>query len=103
MRKNDIAMVILVASLCTFTAYLILNALLPNPDENMKTISYVDVVSSDIVSPDTEVFNEAAINPTVEIYVGMCEDVDGDGELSEAERAACMGMVVQQDNTEEPQ
>lgn len=38
---------------------------------------------SSLTSPDNEVFNYDALNPTVEVYVGECFEVDADGNCVE--------------------
>ncbi len=40
-------------------------------------------------APDPEIFNAGAINPTIEVYVGDCEDIDQNGILDMAELIAC--------------
>ena len=53
------------------------------------TYKSVSSVSSELKEPDSEVFNYGAVNPTVEVYVGTCEDIDRDGVLSDKELEAC--------------
>ena len=47
------------------------------------------VIASDLKDPDPEVFNATAINPTIEVFVGDCEDLDKNGILDELELQAC--------------
>ena len=60
-----------------------------NPDEAKESYKNIEVVSSDLAEPNSDVFNSDAINPTIEVYVGDCVDVDQDGSLSQAELVAC--------------
>lgn len=90
MKQSDIFTLILVAGIGTLGAFFVCQMLLGDPSEaevKFKTIS--TVVTSDLIDPDPEVFNSMAINPTVEVYVGDCEDIDQNGILDEAELAAC--------------
>ena len=89
MKKADIATIILVASLSTLITYWVVDAMLPKPDEMTETIETMDIISVEVAEPDGEVFNPSAINPTVEVFVGRCEDVDQNGYIDEAEQAAC--------------
>ena len=70
-------------------AFFASNALLGNPDELSMKHKTITPISTEIVEPDPETFNLDAINPTVEVYVGQCEDVDQNGILDRAELVAC--------------
>ena len=89
MKQSDIVSVVLIALIGTLAAYFMVQLLLPAPEDNPVTFKTVEVVDSKLQEPNPEVFSERAINPTVEVYVGACEDVDQNGILSEAERANC--------------
>lgn len=97
MRKSDIISIILVAMIGTFAAGFIVNLLLGNPDDAKETYKDISVVDATLADPDPEMFNMDAINPTIEVYVGNCEDVDQDGVLSKAELAAC-GRTANKNN-----
>lgn len=90
MKQSDIFSIILVGSIGTFAAFFLCNALLGNPDE--ATVEFVgprEIISSKLTQPDAEVFNSSAQNPTIEVYVGDCEDVDHNGILDETETLLC--------------
>ena len=89
MRQSDIFTVIIVATVGTIVAAILCNLLLGDPNDKSVTFKTISVVQPTLAQPDPEVFNPDAINPTVEVYVGDCEDVDQNGELSEAELIAC--------------
>ena len=89
MRQSDVFTVILVAGIGTVVAAILFNLILGDPDAKYVTFKTVEVVPASLAQPDPEVFNPDAINPTVEVYVGECEDIDQDGELNEAEQSAC--------------
>ena len=40
-------------------------------------------VNADLIDPSPEVFNYKALNPTVEVYVGNCEETDASGQCIE--------------------
>ena len=87
MKKSDIITVILIASIGVIISIFMTNALLGNPDE--RSVSFKSMIEIDADLSDPEMFNIAAINPTVEVYVGECEDVDQNGIIDRAELVAC--------------
>lgn len=89
MRQSDIFTVIAVAVVGVVVSSVLLNMILGNPDEKSVSFKTVEVIESTLENPDPEVFNPEAINPTVEVYVGECVDIDQNGELDEAELIAC--------------
>lgn len=89
MRQSDIFTVIAVAIVGVLVSSILLNMILGNPDEKSVSFKTVEVIESALETPDPEVFNPEAINPTVEVFVGDCVDQDQNGELDEAELIAC--------------
>lgn len=101
MRQSDVFTLILIAGIGTLAAFFVCKTLLGDPDEasvKYKTVSRV--VSSELVAPDQEVFNSTAINPTVEVFVGDCEDIDQNGILDETELKACSRLEESEDEPE---
>lgn len=71
MKKTDIAMLILLASVAVISAFFIGNSLpFLKPSEEGVKVKTIDPISPDITEPDSTVFNKDAINPTVEVVVG---------------------------------
>lgn len=90
MKQSDVFTLILIAGIGTLAAFFLCKTLLGDPNEasvQFKTVSRV--IGSELVQPDQEVFNSTAINPTVEVFVGDCEDIDQNGILDETELKAC--------------
>lgn len=101
MKRSDIYSLILIAGIGTFAAFLACNAILGDPSEaevKYKTVS--TVLTNELAEPNEEVFNATAINPTIEVYVGDCEDIDQNGILDKAELIAC-GREQAPDDDEE--
>ncbi|MBR0480741.1 hypothetical protein IJJ46_02880 [Candidatus Saccharibacteria bacterium] len=96
MKQSDIITIILITMIGTIAAGFITNAVLGNPDDASEKWKTIETVSGDLSVPDPEVFNADAINPTVEVYVGNCEDRDQDGVLSEGELIACGWMSAKE-------
>ena len=89
MRRSDIFMVTFVASVGVLLTFIACSFLLGDPDTRYLKHKTIGKITADLTSPDPEVFNVDAINPTVEVYVGSCEDVDRNGILDRAELVAC--------------
>ncbi|MBR3233169.1 hypothetical protein IKF74_02750 [Candidatus Saccharibacteria bacterium] len=98
MKTSDYVTVGFIAVFVTVIAYFLVNSLLGDPSEASVRFEYLDGISNTLASPDSEIFNVAAINPTVEVYIGSCEDKNLDGELDDEERKAC-GLDTLEDDT----
>lgn len=100
MKQSDIITVVIIAVVGTVAAYFIVNGWLGNPGDASFEFETIEAVSAALVEPDPEVFNEEAINPTIEVYVGECEDVDQNGILDKAELVACGKETAEEGNAE---
>jgi hypothetical protein len=70
MKKNDIAMIVLIASVSAMSAYFVGRAVVGDPESRAVKVKTVEAISTEVVRPDKTVFNKQAINPTVEINIG---------------------------------
>ena len=69
MKKTDIAMIVLIASVSVLVAFFVTKSLFggeANQPVNVKTIDRIDPTIGEV---DTKVFNENAINPAVEVQI----------------------------------
>lgn len=89
MKQSEIFTIVMVAAVGMLISFVTLKSLLGDPDLKVVSIGTVKPVSSTLGEPDPEIFNEDAINPTIEVYVGACQDVDRNGILDQAELTAC--------------
>ena len=89
MKKSEIISVILIASIGTIIAAFMTNMILGNPDERSVSFNTIAEIEPSLDEPDPEMFNVTAINPTVEVYVGDCQDIDQNGIIDRAELVAC--------------
>lgn len=71
MKKSDIAMIVLIASISVLAAYFVANSLLGGKNTRSVTVKVAAPISAGVTSPDSAVFNKSAINPTVEVIVGQ--------------------------------
>ena len=104
MRQSDIITIILVASIGVIATFFGVNALLGNPDEAYVKYKNIEPITAELANPDPEFFNSDAINPTVEVFVGGCEDKDQNGIIDQAELEACGGKAEEtpEENTPAP-
>lgn len=68
MKKTDIAMIILIASISVFVAYLVAKNVFPDKTWTA-TVQTIQPIDSTIVDPSPEVFNDNAINPVVPVKI----------------------------------
>lgn len=70
MKKADIAMTVLIAAIGVFIAYTVAINLsfLKLPEDGVK-VKTIQEISPDVTDPSSDVFNNEAINPTVEVFV----------------------------------
>ena len=82
--KTDLVTSIVATIAGVLIAYFVTNLFIgPIEDVSYKTVD--TKVNSTIANPDPEVFNYRALNPTVEVYVGECDEYNEFGECVEVE------------------
>jgi len=74
MKKTDIAMIVLIASMSMLLAYFIGQAVVGDVNEEAVQVKTIDPIETDVQEPDETVFNDDAINPTVEVIIGNQDD-----------------------------
>ena len=71
MKKSDIAMIVLIASISMVVAYFVVKAIPVFQSTNEpKQVSTFEEISPTVNDTDTDVFNDQAINPAVEVFIG---------------------------------
>ena len=70
MKKSDIAMIILIASVSIMVAYFVAKALIGDTQSESVKVKTADPISTNITQPDPSIFNSNAINPTVQVIIG---------------------------------
>jgi hypothetical protein len=73
MKKTDIAMIILIASISMLVAYFVAKTVLGGASSESVKVKTVDPITSEVATPDPTVFNKDAINPTVEVLIGSVD------------------------------
>ena len=101
--KADLATSIAAAIAGVVISFLICNLLFAGAIEE-KTVKTVDGnVSVDLADPDAEVFNYKALNPTVEVYVGNCTEVNMYGECVDESSAQIEEGIIEESTEENTQ
>lgn len=70
MKKSDMAMIVLIASISMMIAYFVAQALIGNTQSESVQVKTADRIDTTITQPDTSIFNSNAINPTVPVIIG---------------------------------
>lgn len=70
MKKNDLALIILIVSISLVFSYFVVKLIIGEPQKANLTAESVDPITSDIVQPSPGIFNKNALNPTVVIKIG---------------------------------
>lgn len=70
MKKSDIAMIILIASISILVAYFVAKAIIGDVGSQSVKVKTADKITTEVSDPDPSVFNSNAINPTVEVIIG---------------------------------
>ncbi|MCL2085561.1 hypothetical protein FWH09_01350 [Candidatus Saccharibacteria bacterium] len=80
MKRNDIALLILASVGSILVAYFLGNSFFGAVEDRMEQVPTFTTISPALAEPRSDVFNEDAINPTVEIEVGQNNEESQDSE-----------------------
>lgn len=69
MKKTDIAMVVLIASVSVILSFFIAKAIFGDVYNGSAKVKTIDRIETTVVEPSKEIFNDQAINPTVPINI----------------------------------
>lgn len=69
MKKTDIAMIILIASVSVLVAYFIGNSVFGNVSKESVKVKTIEKIDSKMTPLSTSIFNKDAINPAVEVQI----------------------------------
>lgn len=71
MKKSDIAMIILIASVSILVSFFIANQIpFLKPPEKGQKVKTTEKIDQNVTQPDEKVFRSDAINPTVQTVIG---------------------------------
>ncbi len=69
MKKADLAMIILIASISVLVSYFVAKSVFGDVYSGSAKVKTIDKISPDIVEPSSDIFNEGAINPAVQVQI----------------------------------
>lgn len=69
MKKSDIAMIVLIASISVIIAFFVAQSIFGSIDESTATIKTIDRIESGVTEPSASIFNKSAINPSIEVQI----------------------------------
>lgn len=105
--QKDLATSIGVAIIGVIAGYFVCNLFVG--DIEPTSVKTVDAsITSNLDNPDPEIFNYKALNPTVEVYVGNCDEYDEstgeclDGEIIDNDYSNVDPNLNQSDTTNNP-
>lgn len=67
MKKTDVAMIILIATISVLAAFFITKTVVGTPSSDTKKAQTIEAIDPTIEQPDTAIFNSEAINPAIKI------------------------------------
>ena len=74
MKKNDIAAIVLIVALATVVSYLVANTVIGQPQNDPVQVEQVTPIGASFNAPDSRIFNDKAIDPTVKVKGGSSAD-----------------------------
>ena len=70
MKKTDIIVCFALAILSAILSVVVTRSIFGEPEKAVASIEQVDAIPSEVASPDPLIFNDKAIDPTVEVCIG---------------------------------
>lgn len=89
MKRSQVMTIIFTSIFSLIGSYYGVKAVLGDPENKKETITQPVEISSDLAMPDPEIFNLGAVNPTIEVYIGSCVDINQNGILEPTEKLEC--------------
>lgn len=69
MKKADIAMIILIASVSVLVSYFVARSIFGDVYNGAAKVKTIDRIDSTIIEPSADIFNKNAINPAVQVQI----------------------------------
>lgn len=77
MKKTEIAMIILIASISILIAYFVAKSIFGDVYSGTAKVKTIDKISETIVEPSKSIFNSQAINPAIQVQIKSTESITG--------------------------
>jgi len=78
MKKSDIAMIIFIASISVLISYFIARSVFGDVYSGSAKVKTIDAIEPTIVEPSSDIFNDKAINPAVQVQINGTEPTSDD-------------------------
>ena len=95
MKRSEIAMIILIASLSMLLTFTLAQSLLGDKIKRKASVEQAQEISKDLADPAKRVFNKDAINPTVEVCV------EGGQSAAPSTGSDCIGSTAEESSEAE--
>lgn len=69
MKKTDLAMIVLIATVTILVAFFVTKGILGEQATEEVKVQTIDKIDTAVTEPDPKIFNEQAINPAVEVQI----------------------------------
>jgi len=69
MKKTDIAMIILIASVSVLVSFFVAKSIFGDSYNGNVKVKTIDKIDSSIIEPSSDIFNKNAINPAVQVQI----------------------------------
>lgn len=69
MKKTDIAMIILIATVGVMVSFFVVKAILGGESTELKKVQTIDEITTEMPEVNDRIFNSNAINPSVEVEI----------------------------------
>lgn len=73
MKKTDIVMIVLIASVSVMISFFVAKSIFGDVNTGTAKVKTMDKIDSSIVEPSADVFNKNAINPAVQVQINGTE------------------------------
>lgn len=70
MKNSDKASIVFIVIVSVIASYLIASLVIGSPNTETKKVDTIAPITTQVVKPDSSIFNKDAINPTVEVVIG---------------------------------
>lgn len=83
MKKQDIVTLVAIAAVSLIASYLIMNAIFSQNKGASVEVSVVEKIENGVNEPTDTIFSETAINPAVQVFIGVEGEEAEDGDTNQ--------------------
>ena len=69
MKKTDIAMIVIIASISVLATFFIAKTIVGDSYTGNTKVKTIEKIDSSIIEPSSDIFNKDAINPAVQVQI----------------------------------